>query len=314
MSPEELKDKIDEILWTIPDNHMEAHLNYKCSPLRQSNRRNGDAGANAINSNSKVWQVRMDRRDDLSILYVSIRHFSPPGKAVWHGFLPEIKKKLSSSQLLVLDLRGNTGGDDRMGLKLAKICFGNKLNTAYARTIRSQTPETFALTANYFRRLQLSYELSGKKAPNNLNKKYEHFLQKMHRSENAHQVDEKVEAEVTKNYEFNATKGYDKPIYILMDGATASASESIIDTFEFQPNTKKVGRNTCGANHYGDCGELLLPNSKVEVAIPTAHRDYKDKRFIERIGIKPDLQVAKGQDAYSVAIEDYKKQALLPIR
>ncbi len=35
----------------------------------------------------------------------------------------------------------------------------------------------------------------------------------------------------------------------------------------------------------------MLPNSKIQIQIPTHYNEYFDKRFREKIGIKPDIEV-----------------------
>ena len=64
---------------------------------------------------------------------------------------------------------------------------------------------------------------------------------------------------------------------------------------------KKVGENTNGTFHFSNTGTAVLPNSKFKVLIPSQYSEYYDRRFIERLGIEPDIRVPPGEDAYMVA-------------
>jgi C-terminal processing protease CtpA/Prc len=86
-----------------------------------------------------------------------------------------------------------------------------------------------------------------------------------------------------------------------MDGICGSSCESTINAFEWHSYVKMVGENTAGCVHFGNIGYILLPNSRIEVQIPTQYSEYFDHRFIEKVGISPDIKVPAGQDAYAAA-------------
>jgi C-terminal processing protease CtpA/Prc len=124
-------------------------------------------------------------------------------------------------------------------------------------------------------------------------------------------IDGKINAEQiisfgTKHLAFNPASGHNKPIYILTDGGCASSGESTAAAFEHHPEAKKVGRNTAGFIHFGNVGIIVLPHSKITVQISTSFQEYADHRFLEKTGIKPDIETAPGQDAYDVAVQAFK--------
>ena len=97
----------------------------------------------------------------------------------------------------------------------------------------------------------------------------------------------------------NPVTGFKKPIYILIDSACGSSCEFTVAAFEWNNYVKKVGENTHGTFHFSNAGIAVLPNSKIQVMIPSQYSEYYDQRFIERIGFAPDIKVAPGGDAYT---------------
>lgn len=100
-----------------------------------------------------------------------------------------------------------------------------------------------------------------------------------------------------KGYQFSFERGFAKPVYILMDGECGSSCESTIQSFEWHPYVKRVGENTVGCLHFGNIGDFWLPESRVQVQMATQYNEYFDGRFLERIGIAPDIRVPSGTDA-----------------
>jgi hypothetical protein len=80
------------------------------------------------------------------------------------------------------------------------------------------------------------------------------------------------------------------------------AHKSFITYF---PNVKKVGTNTKGQVHFGNVGKLILRNSGIIVQLATSYNMYFDRRFIEKVGIAPDIYITDDQDAMNVAIADF---------
>ena len=119
----------------------------------------------------------------------------------------------------------------------------------------------------------------------------------------------KGEAEEVKVSKFDPIKkdwkfsGYKTPIYILMDRGCGSSCESSIHSFEYNPNVKKVGQNTYGSLHFGNIGLFYLPHSLLGINMATHANFFRDGRFIEKIGITPDIYVPDGQDVYDFLVK-----------
>lgn len=303
LSPRDLKDKIDSVLFEIPDNHLKARLNDDASPIRKSNQRTSSVGSNAISNKEKVWEVRMDHYNGKKILYVSITRFPSYKDEVWQGFLSEVRNHFPGTNAMVIDFRGNGGGDDTMGYDLASVSIGRAYNHPINRAYVSQTPETFVLFANWYRLKKMRLQVQGKVPPPYLDELAQEKLNQYRLAISGKIPAEEIVVESLVEPKFPSNKGYDNPIFILLDEDCVSSCESSTNAFESHPKVKKVGAFTRGMIHYGNAGTLLLPISKIDILIPTKTNEYFDKRFIEKVGIKPDILVPAGQDAYKFVRE-----------
>jgi C-terminal processing protease CtpA/Prc len=96
----------------------------------------------------------------------------------------------------------------------------------------------------------------------------------------------------------NAFRG---PVAVLVDAGCAAACESTLQALRRYPRAKVFGERTAGYVSSGDVGSLVLPNSGVEVAIPTKYFELPDNRILDKIGLEPSDPVAAGKDAFEVA-------------
>ena len=306
LNPFDLLEKIDRILLRIPDNHLVAYLKGKASHQRQKLVKTANVGKNSISNVNKAWEVSLKSIYDKKYLLVSISHFPLHTDKIWNGFMEKIKKFTFASDFIVLDLRGNRGGDDTYGFRLAQFLNGGSLRYPGARQHVSQTPESLIIFGNAFR-LQLIKAKSSRMPSHfleflkKIDKKYELALKGKLRPERI--IKFKIPKKKTRN-----AHAYRKRIYILIDGKCGSSGESSVDAFEFIPFVKTVGQNTAGYIHFGNVGYILLPASKILIQIPTHYNEYFDKRFIERKGITPDIKL-KNQDAldYVLKLERYHR-------
>lgn len=306
-NPVDLKNEIDRILFSMPDNHLKAKLFGEPSPERLSAEKKGNVGKNATKSRDKNWDVRLDRFKSKKIVYISITSFPSHKDKAWNGFLSEVKEKIkNASDGMVIDLRGNGGGDDTMGGELAKILFGRQFENPLNQQFTSQTPETYIIFSNYARIMTLQRQAKQKEVP-------EYFLESIQRATESYNkalAGELAPERITQDT-WSGKKapisGYSKPIYVLADAECASSCESTIDFLETHPFVKRVGENTAGYIHYGNIGYIILPNSRIEVQIPTHYNAYYDGRFIERKGLTPDVRVPSGSDAFQFTLQNFFK-------
>lgn len=294
---------IRENLSRTSDNHLTARLNgHSCK--RKSIEAKPLVGHNLNTDKQKAWKVFLKKVNHKNVLHIAITYFPLAENPKWNGFLTAVKKSLQKSDAIILDLRGNPGGENAYGHKLARLLSGGTLKMVMHKKYKRQTPETLAIWLNVFRKGQLKTRAKGKNLPGWLKGRLLKAQQKYQQAVRG-QLPEIFEFfEPSDEKAFDAAKGYKKPIYILMDRKTGSASENTIDAFEFHPYVKKVGQNTVGVVHFGNVGKVYLPNSKVEIFIPTHYNEYLDKRFIEKKGIAPDINVPEGRDAYQFVLEN----------
>jgi len=295
----EFHDKIDEALFAIPDNHLRAYYQGKVSLKRQNYeiQNVGQVGKNRITDINKVWEVQVDRVSKQKILLIALTKFPPHENKIWQNFLASITEKFNLVDKIVIDLRGNSGGDDTIGMELAGVLYGHSFEHPIKRQYRSQTPETVALLTNRF-----NIEIFNLKYDNQIIPEY--LVKDLSDSKARFQkaLKGEIQAEFIrsdKGLNRSESEGFNKPIYILMDKECGSSCEFTIAALEAHAQMKKVGENTSGTFHFSNSGIAVLPNSKIKVMVPSQFSEYYDKRFFERIGIAPDIKVPPGEDAYS---------------
>ena len=222
-----------------------------------------------------------------------------------------MQKSLVKVSAAIIDLRGNGGGDDTIGLQLAWIFFGKNYRYSLSIQHERKTAETQALYTNMFG-YRIAKDLSEGKTSDEFtmkgyrDRKVKFDLAVAEESDGYSSNDQST-------YQFNGKlnklhEPFEKPIYILMDQKCASSCESTIDAFEFYPKAKRIGENTAGFIHFGNVSPAVLPNSKIMIQIGTHFTEYFDKRFIEKIGIKPDVQLSEGTDALTYALQIFEKE------
>jgi C-terminal processing protease CtpA/Prc len=215
----------------------------------------------------------------------------------------ETVKKLHDPEIpVIFDLRSNGGGDDTFGYRLSaffhKTSGDFNFPNPYEKQVTSQTPETQVLKVNVAK-YWLRGKVSEKKPLETYLGEQEEELQRIL----ANRLPEQKVSyndKIPNDWTFD---GYSNPIYILIDENCYSSCESTVDTFEYNPNVKKVGRSTGGMIHFGNVSPAFLKHSKLYVQIPTHANIYRDGRFIEKEGIKPDVEVNSGKDALKFIME-----------
>ena len=305
-SPPQLCYELAQAFAKVSDAHLSANWDQKrCGTLP---RRPGFGVGKNFFGGPEPWKVALSApRKNRRALLISIRSFPSATDPVWGGFLESVKKNLAKAAFVVLDLRGNEGGDDAFGIRLAALLAGQELKSPYRGEARVQTPEAHQLWVNY-----IDYRIrviQGRKVavPSHWRDLYKVYQDRL---ETARQKPESYEIEVIDakpGAEFDLAKSIRKPIYILMDRDTVSSGESTIDYFETNPLVKRIGENTGGLIHFGNSMLLMLKNSGVIARIATQYNSYADGRFIEKTGIKPDVSVPNGEDALEYAWREFFK-------
>ena len=299
----EFHNQIDEALFLIPDNHMMAYYKGKVSKKRSDYQMSstGNVGSNNISDVKKIWEVRIDKVGSKKILYISIVRFPSSENEIWKGFISSVSNQMKKSDSIVIDLRGNSGGDDSKGMELAELLFGHPIEHPIKRQFRSQTPETVALLTNRLDVEIINMKFDGQKIPDYLVRDFNDSKERYVRALKGEIPAEFIRTDKGKGNRADPITGYKKPIYILQDRSCGSSCEFTIAGFEWNKYVQRVGENTHGTFHFSNAGIAVLPHSKFKVMIPSQYSEYYDHRFIERIGLTPDVKVSSGEDAYIMA-------------
>ena len=305
----ELCETIDKYLDQVSDNHLNAKFNNKICYKSHFNR-DGSVGNNYYTKGEVHWDAQIRRKEGHSALLLSITSFPSHKSPLWNGFIQKVKSLLPKSDLVVLDMRGNGGGDDTVGKELSDLLAGTKLKTPYRSQWTSQTPESFQLLINTF-----EYWIRKEKAEGKVTLQYLLELKEEFKDKRNQAVQGKIPLEKWKDIgkgdgltDFKISKSIQKLVYILFDADCGSSCESTIDFFEFNTLVKTVGQNSAGYIHFGNNGNVILKNSGIRVQMAISYNSYQDGRFIEKIGITPDIRVPSGKNAMAFAWKDYLTQ------
>ena len=196
---------------------------------------------------------------------------------------------------IILDVRGNLGGEDKPIDHMAKRLYGNSVNT-YKRCEIKDTE-----ISNAFLHRHGAYK------PNNLQRdgiNPEDIVQRKHFSgENKVLFDE-----TGTFYPYNAEKGYHGRIDVLLDRKVSSSAESAYTSFYHHPMVRFIGEHTAGMQQFTQ-GSFAMPCGYM-MRVGVTKLDYWDKEGenIEIKGHKPDIE-CKGTDAFSVALEKGRDEA-----
>lgn len=303
VSSNELCLSIEKSLTQIPDMHLGARIGDEfCSPLRKAKFIKGSVGHNLL-SEEKIWGLNYIKVKKQKIPVLSITTFPSNEDPKWNGFLDTVFKLKKESSALIIDLRGNSGGDDSKGLAMVDYLFGQDAPTSIEKIIKSQTPATFALLANSMKIRMFKLKQRSKDIPSYVQARYDKAMENFKLAEN-----KKIEPEnIVLGREakpFSHKKAFTKPILVLIDKECVSSCESTLEALMLHPYAKTLGENSGGFLHFGNIGYMVLPNSQIEVKIATDFWTYKDGRYLEGIGYTPNVLVPSGQDA----LDSAKKQ------
>jgi hypothetical protein len=292
---------IDDVLLKIPDQHTSASLYINgynmMTPRRLMQVKKPNVGKNRISDPAKVWEVsRVGVHQDVAL--ICITSFPPSGNPVWKTFLDSVRKGLDGTKAAILDLRGNSGGDDYFGMEMAKIFWGGPFHHEVRTQFNNTSPEALAIFANRFR-LQSLKDGTAQNPDLHSEQQVQSFMLKLNQALQGLIAPVQIPGKAGSDPQAVVTEtGYRKPIFVLIDGQTASSGEFTAMAFSRNPYATIVGENSGGYVHFGNAGKLLLPNSRIQVAISTQFSQLEDGAFIEKTGITPMKTVSPGQDAF----------------
>lgn len=186
----------------------------------------------------------------------------------------EDAKNMRDKNLLVIDLRGNSGGNSSYSTNWIKNFTGCDYKETYVSsslcTEMSREALLFSVKRLYGNEYYKEYE-------DELKKQYTPSLEYKNWSEVEYNPNEKIKNKI--------------PIFILVDRYTASAGEGFVDALKDLDNTFVVGTNSSGTGNIGNASNYILPNSKIDVAFGSLLIINENLELTDGLGIKPDFWV-----------------------
>lgn len=289
---EKFYEQLEIIFEKIPDRHATVHLvgtkkEKKSYPSHNSN------------TTDHPWLVELRQEGNHQVLLIAITSFPPFSSALWEGFLDIVKEKLPQCSSVILDLRGNRGGDDRMGRQLAALFYGSeKWPYPVSKILRYHQCETYIMRANAIKLTIKKLQGQGTET-DQLEQDYQDLIQKASHLADQESDDSYVTHICVTNPLPDAILPI--PIFVLMDRACGSSGENMVDFLEQHPYAVTIGEPTHGAIHFGNRGLFFLRHSKIIITLGTQFKEYHDGRMLEGIGITPTYQVPS-EEAYEAAL------------
>jgi hypothetical protein len=179
---------------------------------------------------------------------------------------------------VVLDLRGNGGGDNTFGQALLDSLFTANQHIPQSQKSQVVGPLTFIGFCNT---LRISYEVEGV-----------HFCNQIKEMVSGLSFPELVSTsvEVEKiEYQGKRNEAYLSNIFVLIDSGCASACETIVEKIAAHPRATLVGAHTAGALHFSNPLSLKLPNSGIWIKIPTRFESFENDAP-EGVGYAPAIE------------------------
>lgn len=284
-----LCEKIDGYMDAVSDNHLGAKFNTRFCFSNSKSHKDG-VGKNFYSEKNDIqWKVQTSRQKKKTALLISITGFPKSTSPVWNGFIDAVKAQMSKVDFIVLDMRGNGGGDDTKGFELSTLLAGKKLKTPYGQQWNNPNPEAYQMFVNTFEYWARLRRDEGKEVPAYILDLKKEFIAKRDLALKGTLPDPAGDDGGGKDFDLN--KSVRKPIYILIDADCASSCESTTDFLEFNTLAKTVGENTAGYVHFGNNGNVFLKNSGINLQMAMSYNTYLDGRFIEKTGIPPKIRV-----------------------
>ena len=255
----------------------------------------GQGWAEEFGERFPTWEIGTLKHGNEDILVVSIPNLSGKNDyESWKDFIETFDKAYLENRekwekgRIILDVRGNRGGEDKPIDHVAKRLYGNMLNTYKRCEIKDTALSNYFLHRHGAYKPQ-NYELSGLKA--------EDLVQRCNFSgQNKNLFDE-----TGVYYPFNEQSGYKGRIDVLLDRDVGSSAESAYTSFYHHPNTRYIGENTAGMQQYTQ-GTFPVPwGGNMRVGVTKLTYWDKEGENIEVKGHKPDVNCS-GQDAFAVAL------------
>jgi len=211
----------------------------------------------------------------------------------------ETAEKYRGEPYLILDIRGNGGGNDEWARKWVEIFTGYTPAEYFAETAfisRTTLVGKINVFSSFF-----------EKFPNN--KAYKNYVEESEEELRTFEESHKTPYWSELSYPDVQMIPNHTKVYVLMDGNVGSSGESFIGYLRQVENVIFVGENSAGALMFGYYTWHQLPHSKLRVQVAFTLYFPIDLTFIEGRGLSPDLWIP-APDALDYVVAAIKKGIL----
>ncbi len=268
---------IKDVLVDIPDNHICMVLDKQVARIGMQ-KPGANVGDNIARGEQSCVKTMM-RADNIAVIgFAAMCNIDQVGQ-ILQNFRDDIRR----SDALIVDVRGNSGGNSYFSDHLAWQLCGAQVQSARAVFIRNNPDAARVIQSNPY----ILDDIRDR-----------HFHSDPVRFDNAADVP------------VDMTRGYNRPVYILTNRGTASSAEMFVARMKQHPHVRLVGENTKGCEVFGNMGTVFLPHSRIVVRVGIQYRELEWDNF-ETNGFVPDIRVADGMDAMNVAVADFTRQKIL---
>ncbi|MGH4139039.1 S41 family peptidase [Clostridium sp.] len=187
-------------------------------------------------------------------------------------------KKVSKKDLVIIDLRGNSGGSEAYAFDWIKNFTKQEYKSpGFSSTLLTKnSKEALLYTGKKMTESSEDY-VKLEQQINDMYKKVKSEPEYMGWSQVKHEESIHINNE--------------KLIFVLMNKSTASAAESFVKTLRSCSNTFFIGTNTSGMSNVGNLGLYVLPNSKIDVFFGNTPFVDNDLKWRDGLGVLPDFWV-----------------------
>ena len=177
---------------------------------------------------------------------------------------------------LIVDLRGNGGGDDQFAYDLAEAIFTKDQKIPITKRYQVHSPlQRIGFSVSLF--------MHGHNAAESYRKAVRNEVEALpFQSLLPYQITEEV-----KRLEGKRANPYRSRITLIIDGKCASSCETIVEKISMHPKARVIGQNTLGAIHFSNVETFILPHSGIIVQLPTLLQVYENDA-LEGIGYRPN--------------------------
>ena len=275
MSADEFFTLLKPVVADIPDNHISTRFGTICFETKYK-KPYKNVGKNIAGDKTVRGEMR---NDGVAVIGFSAMIKSDEFKNAIVDFGKNI---LPKSNALIIDLRGNTGGNSLYSDLFAEYLCGAWIDSSKTVYVRTNCDAQKFLSVAY------------PTAP----------------WTNLPESEELVVWKTGENYTPDINKAYMKPIYVLTDRKTASSAEMFLLRMIHHPRVTVVGDNSSGTEVFGNVGRSMLPNSQITVSIGMNYRVLSQENF-ELNGITPNIKCPENTDALDVALREIANQQIL---